>query len=527
MSSPSVADLPENKEGVHKLKMLVQSLKKKYGDAIAQAYTLEAKCRELTAENSTLKQTQTALSQKFNETLVELSALQQEQEKLIKEHSYSGSKAGELEHEVKALRDQHTQLLTLVSTYEKEAKNASDELQAVKLKETQLERVIQFLRKRSEESHLETNQLAQELAQTQEQTGTLSEELTKNLTLLRETQELLSKEEKAHKQDQEELRALSEQLKLLSDEFDSQSTSMTRLEQEILRLKEELHDQNTLYDTLSKEHTFFKATTMRSVEEAKNELACAQTLHEKILAESEQKHQERERELCDEIECLKESIHHFEAKEAEIEEARLLKASIEQEKMGLFGEIDHLKSQNRQLVADKEEIDQRFKTAQQHLAKKVRETAVATERIDAEKLKSLEMQNQLNLAQIKISELKNSLEMESEHQKRALARESELLKNAENQIARLEEKYFQIHEKWKEAEGQVRELKKVEEKWREAEKLFSKLGHFTPKTKTLSEPPAMKEEPLKPDPAPDPIHQQISLFEEAKNTSSRFKESFL
>lgn len=526
------SELTEGSEDLYKLKMLVQSLKKKYGDAVQQAYLSDTKNRELSAENSTLKQTQTALSQKFNETLVELQALQEERSGLIKEHAAWSLKAKEAEEEVKALREQHTQLVTLVQTHEEEAKKATDELQAIKLKETQLERVIQFLRKRSEEAHLETNQLTQELAHTQTETTKLTEELTRSTRALADIQEELSQKEATFKQGAEELIALQGQLQALSVQFAAQSEELQRAEQEIARLQQELHEQNTLYDTLSKEHTFFKASMMRSVDEAKAELKEMETKHAAQLKEEEKSRLAREKELTDEIAQLYDTLHTLEAREAIIEEAERLKEAVEKERGTFYQEIELLKNQNQQLIADKEEIEQRFKTAQQHLAKKVRETALATEKIDTEKLKSLELQSQLNQAHIKISELKNSLEMEAEHQKRALARESELLKNAEGQIARLEEKFFQIHEKWKEAEAEVRELKRVEEKWREAEKLFSKLGHFAVKTTPPTELPLDAEiretaAAFKTEPVTERVYEQISLFEDGKKETPRYKESFL
>jgi chromosome segregation ATPase len=519
--------MEEDEDNLHKLRMLVDSLKKKYGEAIEKGYSLDTKCRELACENSALKQTQQALYQKFNETLVELQSLQKERETLQRDQSQASLKSSDAEKEIAALTEQHQELVSRVEFHEEEAKKATDELAAIKLKETQLERVIQFLRKRSEEAHLETNQMTQELASAQQRVSQHEEELSKNIQALNRLNGDFDALKEAAKVQTEEIERLKSELQGLRENCDTEIGHSKTLSQENERLKEELHDQATRYDSLFKEHTFFKTSMMRSVDEVKEDLAKAAAEHDGRLMEKEKAFYEKEKELLDELERLKATIYQFEAREGKIEEAEKLRDSLENERLTFSHDLDQLRSQNTQLTADKEEIEQRFKTAQQHLAKKVREAAIATEKIDTEKLKSIELQNQLNQALIKISELKNSLEMEAEHQKRSLLREHELLKNQETQNARLEEKYFLIHEKWKEAEAEVRELKKIEEKWKEAEKLFSKLGHFSPKAKPLSEAPPKAELPPKVEPVSNPIFEQISLFEEKKSPATRFKESLL
>lgn len=546
MSQPAESKSSESTldpEGLQKLRMLVQSLKKKYGESVAQVYSLEGKCRELTSENALLKQTQNALSQKFNETLVELHHIQEEREKILQEHTYSTNKADDSDNEVKALREQHASLLSSVKVHEEEAKRATDELQAVKLKETQLERVIQFLRKRSEESQLESNQITQELAHAQEQTHQLSDDLAKSVAEAREFKEQVKRLTSSHLEEREELSALQGQLKHLVQAFQEKSLLVDSLELECTKLKEALHDENTRYDTLTKEHVFLKQSMMRSVDEVKKDLAKAEAQYTESSEKLTSTHQGIELALKTEIDALKNTIQYHIAKEAETNEILSMKSLIEEEKRDFIKQVRDLKEQAAGLKADREEVEQRFKTAQQHLAKKVRETALGSERIETEKLKSLELQNQLNVAQIKISELKNSLEIESEHQKRALARESELLKNAEGQIARLEAKIFDMHGKLKEVEAEARDLEKLKDKWREAEKLFSQLGHFAPPA--VPEMPRQKIDtidnqqdflsssphPSIPSPAatfdaPPRAVEQSNLFEEKKPVP-RFKESFL
>lgn len=533
----------EGVENTAKLKMLVQSLKKKYGESVGHAYTLDAKCRELSTENSTLKQTQNALSQKFNEVLLELHSLQEDQKKLTREHAHYSSRASDSEHEVKALREQHQQLLQMLHLHEDEAKKATDELQAVKLKETQLERVIQFLRKRSEEGQLEMNQLTQELSHAQEQHQILSDELAKSLRQVQTLKDEMASKEATHQEEKDELIALTEQLKHLSSAFKEKSDEAEIVGKSLSDIQKELFDQKERYETLSKEHAFLKQSMMRSVEEIKEELLAKESVHQKeieLLKEREKAEKER---YEDEIKALSAQIEKYKLQEEETQEARAMKETFLKERHELNHQMDELRSNHNALMADKSEVEQRFKTAQQHLAKKVRETALAQERIEGEKIKSLDLQNQLNHAQIKISELKNSLDMEIEHQKRAMARETELLKNSEREAEELEKRYFQTYEQLKAAETEIRELKRVEEKWREAEKLFSNMAHFSAGASNFQiiQPSdvtsKMIDASLQPIHTPLPAHsaplekkvikkEQTSLFEETK-MANPFKESFL
>jgi chromosome segregation ATPase len=512
-----------DEEAVQKLKLLVQSLKKKYGEAVSQSYTLDQKNRELSVENGTYKQTVNALTQKFNQTLVELHDLEEKYRHLLKEKEKSNLSETDLIEEVKMLTDQHQILLKELSHHEEESKKALEELQAVKLKETQLERVIQFLRKRSEEAHLEMSSLGQEITQTQE----LNQNLTVEIKLCQETIKSLREELEVNKKSVQDLCQNAETDKqnsiLLKEDFEALTIAFEEQKNSKEEISEKLKLTEEEYFTLKKEHQFLKQAMLREVEEIKSNQNLKKIEIEASLEQAKLEYLTQIQELQQQLKEKDESLEKYEVKEIEVQAAFETRALVLAEQEKIRSELDALKMQKDELEADKRELEQKLKTAQQHLAKKVRETTLMNEKGEFEKEKMSQLNLELSQAQIKIAELKNSLGMELEHHKKLLEKETELRKNAEAQATRLEERYFQVHEKWREAESEIRDYKKMEEKFNEFKNFFSSFN---------SAPPAPPVKPIETSPPPSfddipelkskPDSEPVDLFE---TPSNKFKGS--
>ncbi len=511
-------------ENTQKLKLLVHSLKKKYGETVTQAYNLDQKNREYAAENGTLKQTINALTLKFNQTLVELHDLEDKYKTALKEKSSSESAAADFEKEVKMLTEQHQTILSELSHHEEEAKKAIEELQAVKLKETQLERVIQFLRKRSEEAHLETNQLAQELSQLQELNQQLSEELKK---VTAQNVELIGQ----LNQEKENLAKTIEETSQKCQEADSTKLILIEIQEEnqhlkntVEELKEELKKKTDEHFHLNREYLFLKQAMLREVEENKASLLVKQKEMEENFISSENEYKAQIESLERTIFAQKEEIHQYELKELEVQAAFETRNLVLAEQDKMKAALNRLQGEKEELEGDKRELEQKLKTAQHHLAKKVRESALILERNESDKERIRELSEELHQAHTKITELKSTLGMEVEHQRRALEREMELRKSADTQIQRLEERYFQIHEKWREAVSEAKELRKMEEKFHELKAFFGGFSNFAPATKVE---PAEEASPpnfmdISPKMAEEKKPEEMPLFD---NTPPRFKGS--
>lgn len=112
-----------------------------------------------------------------------------------------------------------------------------------------------------------------------------------------------------------------------------------------------------------------------------------------------------------------------------------------------------------------EESESRLRIAQQHLAKKVKETTVLTERYEEIHRQYEEMKTTLEVTKGRTMEMQGMIESLKE-----------ALRSADSQSAKWEEKYFRLYDKFQEGEIRYRELKKVEERFMQMQAIFANMG---------------------------------------------------
>jgi chromosome segregation ATPase len=127
-------------------------------------------------------------------------------------------------------------------------------------------------------------------------------------------------------------------------------------------------------------------------------------------------------------------------------------------------EKELLSAEREQLKSGQEESENKLKVAQQHLAKKVKESTLLNEKV-------LDLQNQLHEAYQMVESQKNQLnhlqaavDLYQKQEEKLQDQLHQVLKGTESQVAKWEEKYFHMYSKWQESENKSRELKKYEEK---------------------------------------------------------------
>lgn len=123
-----------------------------------------------------------------------------------------------------------------------------------------------------------------------------------------------------------------------------------------------------------------------------------------------------------------------------------------------------------------EEIEARLKMAQQHLAKKVKETSDLNDRIHTQDLAMQDLQNHLNQARSRIAEQQQTIEHHFQQERRLQDQLLEASRSTESIVTKWEEKYFKVYEKWQENEGRMKELKKLEEKYLQLQTILSNIG---------------------------------------------------
>lgn len=71
-----------------------------------------------------------------------------------------------------------------------------------------------------------------------------------------------------------------------------------------------------------------------------------------------------------------------------------------------------------------------------------------------------------------------NVDLYQRQEKRLQEQLHEALKGNEGQVAKWEEKYFSMYDKWQESENKICELKKFEEKHQQMQSLLANLGNF-------------------------------------------------
>lgn len=125
-----------------------------------------------------------------------------------------------------------------------------------------------------------------------------------------------------------------------------------------------------------------------------------------------------------------------------------------------------------------EDCESRLKVSQQHLAKKVKETAILNEKISEQQGLVGEQIQQIESARAQVSHLQSSVDLYQKQEMKLQEQVHDALKATENQVAKWEEKYFKMYDKWQESENQIRELRKFEEKYHQMQSLLANLGIF-------------------------------------------------
>jgi chromosome segregation ATPase len=139
---------------------------------------------------------------------------------------------------------------------------------------------------------------------------------------------------------------------------------------------------------------------------------------------------------------------------------------------------DTLESERDQLKILLEESEARLKVAQQHLAKKVKEAALLSEKLEEQQASLTDFTQVIENQKTQIAQLQASVDLYQRQEKRLQEQLHEALKGTESQIVKWEEKYFRMYDKWQESEKRVLELKKFEEKHLQMQNLLANLGNF-------------------------------------------------
>lgn len=263
--------------------------------------------------------------------------------------------------------------------------------------------------------------------------------------------------------------------------------------------------------------------------ELENSLQYKQAFEEKVqqVLDFEEKQKQLEEQLISLEQHLKE-------KEQDNENCHQQINALFQDKQLIEESLSAFQSSN-------EENELRVRTAQQHLAKKVRETTLLNERLEEQLAQVNVLQTALDESVEKISELQETIDQSQLLEKQLQEKLNEQNKNTEIQLQKWEEKYFQVYDKWQITESTNRELKALEEKYQKMQSLFVNMGNLfsTPIIKPAEElvkkenslvshallqtAPKITEE-FRESLQPEALFSDQSLFDR-QDTNARYKQS--
>ena len=433
------------------------------------------------------------------------------------------------EEELQALRNQQTSLKEALKKTLDDLKQArennscqgqADPAASLQRLE-QLESAIPYSRGRPDEAAVgETDKLKEELDRSQKKIYTLEQELAENKELAFREIERMQRLLDAQKEDvsvetvvsttsshhlRQELeaikRTLAQETKALESRYVEILNEKIGLDHQCKQLQQQLEHQSSNLTAfqeqlhLMKEHKIKLEEALRAKETELTEVRhCVQEMQLQIddleiRAKEKDFVQDKYEQLKDEWNQLGDSLEEAAEIRAQTEQdlALLKELSVKQESQltELSQQLQTLQEESKNVEADRDQLkilldesETRLKVAQQHLAKKVKESALLAERVEEQQNSLAEMAQTLDQQKTQIVQLQASVDLYQRQEKRLQEQLHDALKGTESQVAKWEEKYFRMYDKWQESETKIRELKKFEEKHLQMQNLFANLGNF-------------------------------------------------
>ena len=395
-----------------------------------------------------LQDTNTQLQDEKDQKILlakELERLQQQVETLQKEH----------EEELQALRDQQSLLKERLRKAEEQAHLSLQTMQ--KCQDEQFETVVSSTSSLYLRQELEG--IKKNLAQGSLETKALE---ARYVEILNEKIQLDNQQSKL----QSQLENQSYQIASFLTELQQREEQKQQLHL-VLREKEKELEEKTQECQAFQQH-------LRGLSDWQKEKEYLQDKYEQLKEEWIELSDSLEeaidaRSLAEEQVRQLEKLSHEQAKQLEEHFQRL--QLVDHEKQNLEGESSHL-----QVLI--EESEMRLKVAQQHLAKKVKETALLTEKVGELQISLKDHEQALELQKTLATQLQASVDLYQRQEKKWQDQLHDALKGTETQVAKWEEKYFRMYDKLQESEARVRKLEELEKKHQQMQHLLKNLGSF-------------------------------------------------
>lgn len=146
-----------------------------------------------------------------------------------------------------------------------------------------------------------------------------------------------------------------------------------------------------------------------------------------------------------------------------------------QNKETALAEVQKLQQTLETMQGALEEKEHALRLAQQHLAKKIKEAAYFNEKSEDAIKRINELQTALIDSQASSAAIQQNIDLQISNERRIQEQLKESLRSSEMQAKKWEEKYFQLHEKFQEVDMRNRSLQGLEERHHQLQMLLNNL----------------------------------------------------
>lgn len=475
------------------------ALKKLMVDLKSATFEIETlKAQQHPEETEELKKAMQAARGALESTQERNDILEKELANLMKEReALKGAQRqiGQLHEELDGLRKKESAYEDDRSAFNEQIRNLSQELADSReaLAQTQAHEQKGVERFEAERGRL-VERLAETLGQMQRQAEMLTEH-REEIAILRKQMEGIDQQKKLAEQEllhmkTEQSKTIAEadqtgrmaeyQLKAMREEKEIFLTKISQVEEEMALLQGKLEEQCKM-DQLQKEEIVQLRTALESaqvqlqesdfvalraeyevkVQEALMTFSQKEVAHEESLERSYVKMREmtqRHAEIVEEREMLYKKV----------EDHNKFLAKFEKEQGFLQTSLKNVKLQC-------EEAEAELRKAQQHLAKKVKESTILRDLADSQKIQIMELQAGIEKQTTEIERLQNSVNLQRAHDEKLQEMMKERAQAAENQTKEWENKYLALQQDLEEKKGQLIELQKLRKTYEQMASTFSSL----------------------------------------------------
>lgn len=421
--------------------------------------------------------------------------------------------------ETELLREQLSTVQRRIGSFESEKREILELSDKQKFAFLELKSSMDTRDKAHQEERLMAKKQGEELLlrleQNQKQMGALQEELRQ----LENTKKEFIEKEEHYKRSIQDLKSSLIARESSYQEESSQSQEERRTLQERIEAAEMVYKERDLLQEGLKHHQAELEKLTLQLQQTKESHHSAEAQWKQKLFDYETKSQHeqqllehahhemeveirsRQTELEAKIQSHQETLLH---KEKQIEELRTRASQLVQEKH--INEDELNKARRR---AD--DSDAKAQMAHQHLAKKVKETAILSEKIEEQKGQLLELQKQHGLMQQRATDLQHSLEMHLSEKQKIEEKLQTTIVEIETQTRKWEEKYFHMCQQWERTEAQNTDLRKQKDKLDQLESILSNIGTVMKNTAAAGSHPQVSSPPFATEKAAEAKSEEIEF----------------